>query len=120
MNKRIRTALMLSLTLGLFVSWCACNGGSQELVSRSSKIQKGMRVEEVTKILGKPMLKGIIESSKIPAGWDQAWRTGYEEMLKKHDRLIFYIYKRGVVHINVCFDLKEQRVIYVSRFYSTE
>jgi hypothetical protein len=120
MNERTPTALVLSLTLGLFVTWAACTDGAQELVSRSSKIQKGMRVEEVTKILGTPTFRGIIESSKIPQGWDEAWRTSYEEMLKKHDRLIYYNYKRGVVHINVCFDLKEQRTIYVSRFYSTE
>jgi|GEM_PF-2287281 len=111
---------MLSLTLGLFVFWGACDFGGQQLISRSSKIQKGMGVDEVTKILGAPRYKGIIESSKIYAGWDLAWRTGYEEMLKKHDTLIYYTYKRGVVHVNVCFDLKERRVIYVSRVYSSE
>ena len=79
-----------------------------------------MRAEEVTKILGPPTFTGIIESSKIPSGWDRAWKTDYKEMLKKYDRFLFYNYHTGIVNIDVCFDLNEKRVVYLSIFFSTE
>ena len=119
LNSRILTALMRPLTLVLFVFFGACSGGEQALISRASEIQKGMGIEEVTKILGPPGITAIIESSKIPLGWDAAWKASYEEMLENHDRLLFYNYNKGNVHIDVCFDLENHRVIYVSRFYST-
>ncbi len=116
---RIQPALRLSLTLGLFVFVSACVAREEELISQASKIQKHMRIGEVVELLGSPEYAAITESSKIYEGWDRAWTPHYDEMSKNHDRVLYYSYSKGVVHINVCFDLREQRVVYVSMFFGT-
>ncbi len=119
MNKKIQMLPKLVLSLCAFYSLEACFCSENTLISQASKIQRGMRIAEVINILGSPKYAAIIELSKVPRGWDQTWNSSYEEVLKKHSKVLFYVYSKGVSYINVCFDLEEQRVIHVAVFFSS-
>jgi len=133
MRRDAWAAAFLLVALGTDVACGLLNNRREEiLISNSTRIQKGMRADEVIEIMGKPSFIGVIDSSKLPIGWDLAWRTSFEELRKKYDKLLFYNYhmitysfpffrkKPGGLHINVCFDIGEQRVVYVSRFHAME
>ena len=134
MNKII--ILLILAAIVVLICYIAYEGfvDSQEdkLTLKTKEIYRGMRAEQVIKVLGEPNYRGLIESSKMPKGWDSSWQKDYDNMRAKYDKLLFYNYHieryqfiffrkiPGLVQIDVCFDPAEERVVYVSRFLAME
>ncbi len=102
-----------------------------KLAERALSIRKGMHIEEVDDLMGKPADEGIIDSAAVSRGWLFKWHGEYEIVIKKYDKVFIMKYfvcyyklpflrrQEGTVRVDVCFSPIERGVIYVSKYFAT-